>query len=45
MMVWAEAIRSGKDYLCRSIPSTAARELVQAGAVTHDQCKRVGVAI
>jgi hypothetical protein len=42
---WAEAIRSGKDYLCRSIPSTAARELVQRGMVTPDQCRQAGVAL
>jgi hypothetical protein len=45
MMVWAEAIRSGKDYLCRSIPATAARELVQAGAVTQDQCRKVSITL
>jgi hypothetical protein len=45
LTIWAEAIRSGKDYLCRNIPSTGARELVQQGIVTHDQCKRAGVAI
>jgi len=43
--LWAEAILSGKDYLCRNIPSTAARELVQRGLVTQDQCKRAGVPI
>ena len=43
MMVSAEAIRSGKDFLCRNIPSTAARELVQAGAVTQEQCRKVSV--
>lgn len=45
MMLWAEAIRSGKDFLCRNIPSTAARELVQAGAVTPEQCKRVSITL
>ncbi len=45
LATWAEAIRSGKDYLCRSIPSTAARELVQMGAVTQEQCKRVSVTL
>jgi len=45
LSAWAESIKSGRDYLCRSIPSTAARELVQRGIVTHEQCKRVGVAI
>lgn len=28
-----------------SIPSTAARELVQAGAVTPEQCKRVSITL
>ena len=45
LAIWADAIRSGRDYLCRSIPSTAARELVQQGAVTPDQCRRAGVAL
>ena len=45
LTIWAEAIRSGKDYLCRNIPSTGARELVQQGIVTHDQCRRAGVAL
>ena len=45
MMVWAEAIRSGKDFLCRSIPSTGARELVAKGIVTEAQCRSVGVTL
>lgn len=45
LSVWAEAIRSGKDYLCRNIPSTGARELVVQGIVTPDQCRRAGVAL
>jgi hypothetical protein len=45
LTIWAEAIRSGKDYLCRNIPATGARELVQQGAVTPDQCRRAGVAL
>lgn len=45
LMTWAEYIRTGKDFLCRNIPSTAAREMVQRGLVTQDQCKRVGVVI
>lgn len=45
LTIWAEAIRTGKDYLCRSIPATGARELVQQGIVTHDQCRRAGVAL
>lgn len=45
LAVWADAIRSGKDWLCRNIPSTAARELVQSGAVTPEQCKRVSVTL
>jgi hypothetical protein len=42
---WAESIRSGKDFLCRNIPSTGARELVRRGIVTHDQCRRAGVVL
>lgn len=42
---WADAIRSGKDFLCRNIPSTAARELVRSGAVTAEQCKKVSIAL
>jgi hypothetical protein len=45
LTTWAEAIRSGKDFLCRSIPSTAARELVQRGVVTAEQCKRVSLTL
>lgn len=45
LTVWADAIRSGKDFLCRNIPSTAARELVQSGAVTPAQCKQAGVTL
>lgn len=45
LAVWADAIRSGRDYLCRSIPSTAARELVQRGVVTQDQCRKAGVTL
>jgi hypothetical protein len=45
LSVWAEAIRTGKDYLCRNIPSTGARELVIQGIVTPDQCRRAGVAL
>jgi hypothetical protein len=45
LSAWAESIRSGRDYLCRNIPSTAARELVQRGIVTQEQCKRAGVAL
>ncbi len=43
LAIWADSIRTGKDFLCRNIPSTAAREMVQRGLVTQDQCKRVGV--
>lgn len=43
LSLWADAIRSGRDYMCRSIPATAAWELVQRGVVTQEQCKRVGV--
>lgn len=43
LATWADAIRSGKDFLCRNIPSTAARELVRAGAVTPEQCRKVSV--
>ena len=45
LATWADSIKTGKDFLCRNIPSTAARELVQRGIVTVDQCKRAGVAL
>ena len=45
LATWAENIRSGKDYLCRSIPATAAREMVARGMVTTAQCRQSGVAI
>ncbi len=45
LATWAEAIRSGKDFLCRGIPSTGARELVARGAVTREQCRSVGVVL
>ncbi len=45
LSAWADSIRTGKEYLCRSIPATAARELVQRGIVTQDQCRRAGVAL
>lgn len=45
LATWADSIRTGKDYLCRSIPSTAARELVQRGLVSKEQCRAVGVAL
>ena len=45
LAIWADSIRSGRDFLCRSIPSTAAREMVQRGLVTAEQCKRAGVAL
>ncbi len=45
LATWADSIRSGRDYLCRNIPSTAARELVQRGLVTQDQCRKAGVAL
>ena len=43
MQTWAEMIKSGKPYLCRNITSAAAREMVEFGLVTSDQCKRAGV--
>lgn len=43
LATWAETIRSGRDFLCRNIPSTAAREMVARGMVTQDQCRRAGV--
>jgi hypothetical protein len=43
LTTWADAIRSGRDFLCRNIPSTAARELVHRGLVTPDQCRKAGV--
>jgi hypothetical protein len=45
LAIWADNIKTGKDFLCRNIPSTAARELVQRGIVTKDQCHRAGVAL
>lgn len=36
-------IKSGKRYLCTSIPSTTARALVAAGRVTEEECREVGV--
>jgi hypothetical protein len=42
---WADFIRSGKDYLCRNIPSSAARELVRLNMVTPEQCRSAGVAL
>lgn len=45
LATWADAIRSGRDYLCRNVPSTAARELVRRGMVTPDQCRKAGVAL
>lgn len=43
LATWADAIRSGRDYLCRNIPSSAAREMVQRGMVTPDQCRKASV--
>lgn len=45
MAAWEAAIKSGKDYLCRNIPGSAARALVDAGRVTAEQCKAAGVAL
>lgn len=45
LSTWASAIQTGKDFLCRSIPSSAARELVAQGRVTPEQCKLAGVAL
>jgi uncharacterized protein YdaU (DUF1376 family) len=45
LTTWADNIRTGREYMCRSIPATAARELVHRGMVTLDQCKRAGVSI
>jgi hypothetical protein len=42
---WAESIKSGKGYLCRNIPATAARLLVEQGVVTPDQCRRAQVTL
>jgi hypothetical protein len=43
LSAWAGFIVSGKFFLCRNIPATAAREMVGRGLVTEDQCKRAGV--
>ncbi|MGL6211900.1 MAG: hypothetical protein ACRC14_18910 [Paracoccaceae bacterium] len=45
LAVWADCVRSGKDYLCRNIPSTAAREMVERGLVTPSQCLAAGVVL
>jgi hypothetical protein len=45
LSTWADSIKTGKDFLCRNIPPTAARELVQRGIVTPEQCKRAGVSL
>lgn len=38
-----EFIKSGKDYLTRSITATQARELIEAGLVTPEECRKAGV--
>ena len=45
LSIWADFIKSGRDYLCRRIPSTAARELVERGIVTKEQCRYVGLTL
>ena len=40
---WAEYIKSGKTFLCRDIPSTQARMMVDRGLVTPDECRKAGV--
>jgi hypothetical protein len=45
LATWADAIRTGRDFLCRNIPSTAAREMVNRGMVTPDQCRKAGVTL
>lgn len=39
----AKWIKDGKDFLCRSIPSARIRLMVEAGLVTPDECRRVGL--
>lgn len=39
----ADAITSGKTYLCVHISAAQGRELVQAGLVTKGQCREAGV--
>jgi|GEM_PF-4589020 len=38
-------LKSGKDYLCRSITASRAAQLVAADLVTPDQCKSAGVSL
>ncbi|MEL6958095.1 MAG: hypothetical protein AAGL89_03970 [Pseudomonadota bacterium] len=38
-----EAIRSGQSWRCTMISAAAARGLIAAGLVTHDQCAVVGI--
>lgn len=45
LAVAADAIRSGKRFLCAHITPSLARELVAANAVTPEQCKQVGVSL
>lgn len=40
----AERIRSGKEYLVRDITPATARELIAAGFVTEDECRKAGIA-
>lgn len=41
----ANTILEGKDYLCRSITAVAARECIEAGLVTIEQCRAAGVQV
>lgn len=38
-----QAIRSGKDYLCRTITPARARGLVRDGYVSEEECRKAGV--
>lgn len=41
----ASLILSGKRFLCTSISANAARECIEAGLVTAEQCRRAGIAV
>jgi hypothetical protein len=40
----ADRIKSGKSYLVRDITPATARDLIEAGFVTPEECRRAGVA-
>lgn len=40
----AERIKSGKAFLCGDITISKARDLIDAGLVTEEECRKVGIA-